>query len=257
MSATPPADRASRSPRRGLPLALRVAVFALLTAIALVAGLLVSGQGAALTTLLSPAPIPTATATSPLPAFHATETAQAALLTTTYAPVGIGPCDTTDPPYTRENASYWQWNQPGPITCGVGGVTQLTGETDIGFYGFPTGFPPSFVATLTLSFHPSAARSCLTYEVNGPSSSVGLILCDDGQWQSTRYTYVTGYTAKADHYTIVMRVTPNGAQFTLNGEQVTGEYPHGAITDINISTDTTITPGALINLERFTLDPRA
>ena len=113
MSETPPEDRANHSPRRNPPLALGVVALALLALIAVIATLLLSGQGA--TSTARTPPNATATTVAELRAFNATGTAQALQLVQPYTPAGIGPCDTADPPYSSENNSYWQWTPARPV----------------------------------------------------------------------------------------------------------------------------------------------
>lgn len=249
MSEPPPEGRARR-PLRGDSLLLLATLFAM---IAIVIALLFSNQISALTTRLYPSP--TATTSSALPEFHATETAQARQLIQPYTPAGIGPCDTADPPYSPENNSYWQWTQPGPFTCDVGFVTEITGEGYITFYGFPNGLPRNFETSFTVTFHASASTAaplCLTYGMNGATRS--LMFCDDGTWNSTSFYSPSGAVAKAASYLIVMDAHEGLATFSVNGLELVLSVYDPSLTDISFYSRA-VPPGARIDISRFSLTP--
>lgn len=252
MSETPPANRANHSPQRNPPLALGVVAFALLAVMAVVSALLLPGQGAPHTA--RPLPNATATTLAAHRAFNATGTAQALQFIQPYAPAGIGPCDTADPPYSSENNSYWQWTQ-GPFTCDVGGVVEITGEGYITFYGFPNGFPRNFQTSFTVTFHspkPTAGPLCLTYGMNGATQ--GPTFCDDGTWSSPSFYTPSGTFARASSYHFVMYVYEGIATFSVNGKGLgLGEHEE-SLTDISFYS-VAVPPGARIAVAGFTLVP--
>jgi hypothetical protein len=194
--------------------------------------------------------------------YRATATAQTRQLTQTYAPAGIGPCDKVDPPYSAESASYWQWgSNPGDVTCPGNGVTRLaTSDAYVAFYGFPAGWPYSFMATATVSFNSSAkGPACLAYGLNG--ATFGLTLCDNGQWTSVEPVQGfsgngSGSITKADRYVIGIQTTPKAAILTINNVIVAPFNGHGAITDITLDTFSGLPPEASIDIERFAITPQ-
>lgn len=269
MSGNPPTGPASSTPPPGAPgqsdlthgqrVALWIAGVAVVVAAVATALLALFPNGLSL-----PEPAQATATTAPQVIYHATRTAQALQMTQPYAPVGVGPCDTGDPPFSRQNANYWQWgSNPGDVTCEPGGVTRIFNDGYVAFYGFPDGFPPSFTAAITLSFASTAmppnGPSCLTYNLTFAGGEQGLSLCDQGQWQSAQYSSVEGVAQAGlgGAFVIVMQVSPKGVAFRVNNTQVMPTFARGLVTDISLTAPAGLPVGASVAITSFVLTPLA
>jgi hypothetical protein len=185
-----------------------------------VAAVLILGIGVAVWASLSSGALtlfgpsgPSATATASALAFRSAFFAtQIAQLTQDYRALGVGPCDTTDPPYNNTH-SYWDWMAD--VRC-VDSVARMYSGGVLEFYGRPAGFPKSYQISVTFTLHASSDNICVDLSVaravSSPNGSI--TLCNDGGWADARGKH-TGTPATS--YTVSATVTPTSTAISVNG----------------------------------------
>lgn len=246
ISIIPRISRAGRHPWL-TPLMIGVAAVLVVSISAVALASLTSG---ALTLFGPSGPEQTATASAIAfrSAFFTTQTAQ---LTQDYHAPGIGPCDTTDPPY-NETHSYWDWTAD--VRCAGGGVARMYAGGALKFYGKPAGFPSAYEVSVTFTFLSTSDNMCVYLSVArtviSPSGSI--TLCKDGGWADARGKH-TGTPATS--YMVSVTVTPTATAISVNGElRVPSDNADGQTYNIYIA----VSPGPasdILDVSNFFLHP--
>ena len=259
-------------PRRPRPLAPILSIIAALVVLAISFGLLHSFAP----TLFAQANIPAtetanadaSTATSQAKGAQATLTAQAGIASKPYTPTGVGPCDTVDPPYSRDSRAYWYWRAGSGVTCSSDGTvaTIPSGRYDfLDFYGFPgdVSFPRAFTTQFTLAINRSSVSDCVQFFVSPATNAqqnqpAGVIMCGDGSW-SSQYT---GTSSLSQHgkvsapFHVLVTMTGSSMALSINSQEAIPAAPFvGQVADIYWYG--LLSAGNSYSVSSFRLDPTA